>query len=289
MNFVGKIFIVTIFVMSCVFMGVAVTVYGTHTNWRDMVMRQKAEGPSKPKGLKFQLTDLKQEKQQLQGQLEKLQNELDKEKVDRQNQVTKLESLLSEMKEDRDRREKQIAGIRKQAEEASAAMAATHTTLKSFRGEVQQRRDAISEAQKQRDKSFKRAVALADEVHQLETEQGRLESRFADLTTDAQRMRDLLRANEMDPTASPDEALPTVKGLVMAIPRSGLMEVSIGADDGVRKGHRLEVYRIGEGVSKYLGRVEVVRTSPDKAVCQILPEYRKGLIREGDRVASKLE
>jgi outer membrane murein-binding lipoprotein Lpp len=282
MNFVGKILIVTIFVMSCVFMGVAVTVYGTHTNWHDKVV-------GKPNGLNIQLTKLKSEKNALQQQKEKLENSLTKEKTDRASQVTQLENRVAEMKADRDKRESEIAAIRKQAETAAAGMAATHKTLESFRGEVSGRRDAIHKAELQRDDSFKRSVALADSVHQLETEQQRLEARFADLTVDANRMRDLLRANQMDPTAAPDGVLPTVKGLVMAIPRSGLMEISIGSDDGLQKGHSLEVYRIGEGVSKYLGRVEVVRTSPDKAVCQILPEYRKGLIREGDRVASKLE
>ena len=73
------------------------------------------------------------------------------------------------------------------------------------------------------------------------------------------------------------------------MPGKDLMEVSIGEDDGLLPGHYLEVYRIGNGVSTYLGRVEVVRTAPDKAVCKILPDYRKGAMKTGDRVASKLE
>ena len=37
MNLVGKIFIMLIFVMSLFWMGFAVVVYATHTNWKDLV------------------------------------------------------------------------------------------------------------------------------------------------------------------------------------------------------------------------------------------------------------
>ena len=47
-----------------------------------------------------------------------------------------------------------------------------------------------------------------------------------------------------------------------------MVEVDLGTDDGVRDGLTLEVFR----GSKYLGKLEVVRTTPDRAVGKVVPE-----------------
>ena len=91
-------------------------------------------------------------------------------------------------------------------------------------------------------------------------------------------------ANRLDEFAPVDHKAPTVDGVVTAVGAKDLLEISIGSDDGLRKGHTLEVYR----ANSYLGRVIVRETWPDRAVVQIIPEYRKGMIKKGDRVATKL-
>ena len=69
MNLVGKIFTVLIFVMSIFFMTMALMVYATHKNWRDVVL---AKG-----GLKEQLTQVKTERDDLTTARDKLQKDLD--------------------------------------------------------------------------------------------------------------------------------------------------------------------------------------------------------------------
>ena len=82
---------------------------------------------------------------------------------------------------------------------------------------------------------------------------------------------------------------PRVDGVVTATPGAGLVEISLGSDQGLRKGHRLEVYRIGGGQSTYVGRVEVVRTAATRSVCKIDPKYQNSNIMVGDRVASRID
>ena len=48
--------------------------------------------------------------------------------------------------------------------------------------------------------------------------------------------------------------------MITATPGAGLVEISLGSDQGLLKGHQLEVYRIGGGQSTYVGRIEVVQT-----------------------------
>ena len=77
---------------------------------------------------------------------------------------------------------------------------------------------------------------------------------------------------------------PEVNGQVTAVATNGLVEVSLGRDDGMREGFTLEAHRNGQ----YLGRLLVKTVSDNKSVAEIITSYQKGYIREGDRVDSKL-
>ena len=77
---------------------------------------------------------------------------------------------------------------------------------------------------------------------------------------------------------------PPVNGIVTGVGQRDLIEISLGSDDGLKTGHKLEVYR----QNQYLGRVVIRSTAPDRAVAEILKDYRRGTIRKGDRVATKL-
>lgn len=278
MNLVGKILTVLIFVMSLIFATMALMVYATHTNWQEAVKKQSAE-----------LTELRQARDKLKEQMDQMEIDRQAEQKATTDQIAALETQVAKVTTERDAQAKEIQELNKSTAEAVAAMTATQATLADLRTEVGTLREDIRKARQDRDESFKKAVALADQAHQLQTEQKRLEARLSDLVVDRNRMRDLLRANDLDPAADPAGALPKVEGVVTALVQGGTLEISIGSDDGLNKGHRLEIYRSGAGNSTYLGRVEVMRTLPDKAVCKIIPEFRKGAIQVGDRVASKLE
>ena len=79
-----------------------------------------------------------------------------------------------------------------------------------------------------------------------------------------------------------------VEGLVLAVNGDNLVEISIGSDDGLRKGQELLVYPQGETTIVPLGEVEVIESRPDRAVCRILSKFPHKQIRKGDRVATSL-
>jgi len=95
------------------------------------------------------------------------------------------------------------------------------------------------------------------------------------------------RFNEEPAPPLPDERVPsTVAGVVLSPAGDGLVEISLGKDDGLRKGQPLIVYRGGEQgpTHVYIGRIEVVTTEADTAVCRIEPKQTIGSVRRGDRV-----
>src|ERR1051325_9300749 len=71
MNFVGKIFIVLIFVMSLVFMSLALAVYAKHQNWRLMVESTKKDAQGIPIGLKYKLERQEAIKKKMKDQTDK--------------------------------------------------------------------------------------------------------------------------------------------------------------------------------------------------------------------------
>ena len=82
--------------------------------------------------------------------------------------------------------------------------------------------------------------------------------------------------------------MPRVDGIVSQVRQAAgdqLIEVTIGADDGLKVGNTVEVYRD----NKYLGRVEILKTSPDRAVGRVDRRFQTGQIQEGDRVATRFK
>lgn len=77
-------------------------------------------------------------------------------------------------------------------------------------------------------------------------------------------------------------------GVVLAVGDGGEVEISFGAADGLRPGHRLEAYRLTGSEGIYVGRLEVVKTAAKKSICRSIIEFERHPVRKGDRVTSKL-
>jgi len=280
MNFVGKILTVLISVMSLVFMTMAVMLYATHTNWRDVVKNPNT-------GLEVKYNNLKAERDNLQHKFDSAKKELENERIVKGDELTKLQNTVVELRNQRAALEKQTQDLKTSQGEAVAAMNKTQETLKKLREEVETLRAENRQAQKERAEAFERAVALADQVNQREIDVKRLRGEKNDLAADSTRMRDLLRLYDINPDEDSSRGLLRVSGQILAVVGGDSVELSIGQDDGLKKGHQLEVYRSQAGQNRYMGRLEVVDTSPDRAVAKILAKYRTGAIREGDSVISK--
>jgi hypothetical protein len=69
----------------------------------------------------------------------------------------------------------------------------------------------------------------------------------------------------------------------------GLVEISIGSDDGINVGHTLQVYRL-KPRPEYLGRIRILDAEHHKAVGQIMKSdgVRHSPMAKGDEVASSI-
>jgi len=293
MNLVGKIFIVLIFVMCLVWMGFSVAVYATHKNWKEVV-----EDPEN--GLKFQVDRANERNDELKDQKQKLESELAAEKAARRQVLAKLETVKADLKQQLAEKERDLTTEEQKATDALARLRDTEAEVAELRIDIlggirdgQQvvgLREEIRQAQEDRDKYFDELVKATDQLHQAATEYRSLRERTTTLAADLANAKEVLRIHDLKPQPALYKGTPPpVDGVVLKVGSDGLLEVSIGSDDGLMRGHTLEVVRQGGGVSTYLGRVEVTETAPDKAVCKVLPAFLQGAIQRNDRVTSKLK
>jgi hypothetical protein len=290
MNLIGKIFTVLIFILSIIFMTMVLAVYATHTNWRDAVMNPSEQvSAAKPLGLKYKFEEEQKRNETLKNQLDQLTKEKDKELDAKIQALTKMENENSLMKEKLTELQNAINKLDDAQRTAVAALKATQDESAKFRGEVEGLRSEAEKALSDRNAHFREVVRLTDEMHQMLNDLNELKTRNTTLAADMAKAKEVLRHFDLSENTDISGTPPRVEGQVEAVLGGGMTEISIGADQGLQKGHKLDVYRVAPNGNKYVGRVEVLKTAPDKSVCKVIPSFQQSEVQKGDRVASKIQ
>ena len=276
MTLVGKIFTVLVFIMSVSFMMLAVTVFATHRNWRDIVID--------PGGLKAQIEELSKTNGRLRLEIVQKEDDLALEQAARRFALAAGQARLETLASTLDRREKEYTDLQAAHDVTVNTLDRNHNFLESLTKENEGMRTEIRDTQEARNLYFDQVVKLTDDVNRLEGNSRTLQDQHDLLLVQNGKMAKVMRMFEITVNTDVDGIAPRVDGLVTAVSDKNLIEISIGSDDGLRKHHLMEVYR----KNSYVGRVEIVMVEPDRAVAKIIPEFRRGIIKKGDRVATKL-
>lgn len=280
MNLVGKILVVLNLVMSIVFMSLALMVYATHRDWRDAV-----ENPQT--GYKVQIERKNAEIATLNQTRAQLQRDFDRARNEHAHAIAQLTSRLDES-------QRQLATLQatyndqvRLANEAQLQLKATTEQLQAQDAEIARLRKENDDVKKDRDAKLAELTQSIDELANLRFEVKRLRDRHLDLESQlTMYMVALADAGIQLDRSGP----PRLEGVVLASSSEGFVEISLGSDDGLEKGHTLDVFSIGSTpeTSRFLGKIEIVRTDTSKSVARVLREFQKGPIRRGDRVATRL-
>jgi hypothetical protein len=221
--------------------------------------------------------------QQLRADVEAKQNELAKEQASRRAALSALQTQLTQVRDDLSKKDKQLSDLQAAHSELAASEKSSQEVLARLTKETEQLRTLITTTRADRDSQFTKVVELTDGVAQLQGELQALTERREQLLGQVTMMKSQLDILGINPE-TPLDLAPEVKGEILVVGKSGLVEISLGSDDGLREGLELDVTR----GSQYLGRIRVRTTESDKAVCEVLESYRKGAIQPGDKVDSKL-
>jgi hypothetical protein len=283
MNWLGKVFVVLILIMSLVFMGLAMAVYATHRNWKDVI-----EGTPGSPGLRTRLQQAEQKNQELIAQHNRKVEELEGEREAAEQQVRKLEAERVGLATRNQGIQAELDKLNQDIAQATAAVAATQANNDKLAAEVTNLRQQIRTAQQARDAAFKETLASTEQLHQLIGRYESAQERLQQLLQENTGLKSVMQSHNIDPKTDPSGVVPTVDGVVSQVrrvPGDQLVEVTIGADDGLKEGDSLIVFR----GNRYLGRLAILETSPDKSVGRVERRYQQGQIQEGDRVATRLK
>jgi hypothetical protein len=283
MNLVGKILTVLILVMSLCFMTMALMVYATHRNWKEVVTKT-------PGGLKEQITQLQQEKDNLEAEKTKLQGDITLLTSESQAKLAQLETLANNLKTDISNLEKSEAKLKQDQRAALATLDVTQAQSGVLRADYDNTRKKESQAQADRNAHFQRVQDLTDELHNLVVKFKTAKEREMTLAADNAKVNAVLKRLGVDKNIDETATPPVLKGQIQAVRSGGLVEITLGSDDGLLKGHKLQVVRAGGGSKPaYLGSIVVIETTPERAVCRTEPKLQQGEFKNGDVVTTKLE
>ncbi|MFI4873842.1 MAG: hypothetical protein ACIALR_00785, partial [Blastopirellula sp. JB062] len=273
MNLIGKIFTVLIFVMSLVFMAFSVAVYATHKNWKD-----------EAKTLTTTNQTLSSKRTELEQQLAETKQMLEQERVARRYALAALQVRSSQQERQLATQQASLDQKVKELDQKSAALDQASKVAIAAETRNTELENKLQTALQNRDAMFDNVVATSDRVQSLQTNEERLKERENQLAVQVSRQKRVLNANGLTEFTNVDGVPPKLDGRVTAIGSNNFVEVSLGKDDGLSVGNTLDIFR-GD---QYLGRIIIRKVSPDRSVGEIQREYRKGEIKKGDYVSTKL-
>ncbi|MBL6724737.1 MAG: hypothetical protein ISQ09_06595 [Rubripirellula sp.] len=263
-------------------MVLALAVNASHRNWRDVVVT----GVDGQPGLKDQIESISRENDQLRDSKDRIQSDLNREQAARRTALAALQTQLDTLQTTLQASEQSVQQLTAQLTVLSQTDLSRAEELERLTAENSTLRSQIRTEQQDRDTLFTETLTLTDQMNTLRGFKQELEVRNQQLIAQATRYKEVMTSKGIDVNEPLDGAPPDRNGNILQIDRpSSLVLVSIGYDEGLRKGHLLEVTRNG----RYMGKLKVRNTEPDRSVAEILDDYSEGILQEGDRVDTTIE
>jgi uncharacterized protein YlxW (UPF0749 family) len=282
MTLLGKFFTAVIFLLSAVFLFAALAVNASHRNWRQYVL----EGVNGELGLKTQIENLTRNRNQLEDEKRAIQTSLDREQASRRTALASLQTQLDQLQGELIQSQSRVQQLTAQSTNLIQLDASRTQQLDQLIKENVDLRESVRKEQQNRDQLFTQTLKLTDEANQLRGFKQQLEERNRQLLAQVTRYEEVVTSKGIDINEPLDGAPPQRNGKVLVVNRPNqLVLVSIGYDEGLRQGHLLEVTRAG----KYVGKLRVSKTEPDRSVAEILEDFSELTLQEGDRVDTTFE
>ena len=285
MNFVGKIVIVVQVVLSLMFMAFAGAVYTVQTNWRTEAQALQKQLEDDGNRLNQELTDLQDENSRLDAGLK-----------DEENEKRRFEALAKGL-------QSRLAQLQEESRKDKESLAQVSEQARVNGDEAEERR---KEAEMLRKENERLIAVTGDQAKQLRNKEDEIFTSEQASAAKAKKHLSLLRENKdlkdfiasIDKQFDPEEIKagktqpPVVTGVVVDVRKNKrgqieMVEISLGSDDGLARGHSLSIYRTN-GKGKYLGEIKMVYITPDRSVGMIIDRAKTGIIQKGDNVTTKL-
>ena len=260
-------------------MSFTIAVYSTSNNWKDRATKLNSD-----------LNDVKKERDALKNRFEELEKSVQEQLAAAGNIIGALSTQIEIFETEKRESNAMLAQLRSDIDETTRTIALTHKSLNAAQAEQTELRSVFRQTQRDWTELLSDFVKKTDEAHELSMKLDALETVSQELVKQYNNAKTVLGQFGLKPIPELYTGVPPfqVTGRVTEVRETGLVEITIGEDSGLQKGHQLDVYTKSEdGRDIYRGVVEVLLTEPNRAACKILPEYRKGTVQVNDVVTSE--
>jgi len=274
MNLMGKIFTFMIFLMSTVFLVVSIMVGASDRAWKEEAREMQTRASNATSSIDL----LKNET----ANLDKL---LAAEQVSRAQQLANLQSqnrlaqeALAEKATQFNEEQKKAQGYARELLEANRRLKDQDAELAGIKANNKKLVDDIA-AQFAENRNIQNV--LFEQTAKLE----QLQQKEADLAAQLAKLQKIFDAKGLDENILVAAIAPKIEAVVTAVGNNnGTFAVAIGLDDGLRKGHEMDIYRS----NRHVGRGVVVLAQNNRSVLSIVKGMMNDIVREGDNVTTKL-
>jgi len=285
MSTVGKVLVIAQIAFSVLLMAFAAGVSSVQTNWKQREQTARNELSKTKKDMDVAQQELQKVRTAQVASEKTLKDAADKARGEAdaasgrnkqlQAQLTQTRTELENM-----RAEAEIAGQEARARRDEAV------SMREINAQLHQSRDElITRNREQTDK----IVSLDQAAKTMVEKHNKLLNNYAILEKFIR-----IKGFDSDPKelAGAAEPPPVVEGVVLNTKKGGrngseLVEIGIGSDVGLAKGHKLFVYR-ADGKGKYLGTIRLDMVDYRTAVGVVIDSTKNGEIQRGDNVTTKL-
>lgn len=282
MTFVGKILVVLHLVLAVVFMGFAGAIYTAQVNWR-----------TAKENTQNRLDVAKKELVEKSTALTQAADAAAKKEADLQQQVTQLTGEKNALTLRNTSLEAETARLKALAnsEQKIAGLSTSEAEQRLLEAELQRARNI--ELENSRNQLITANNKLSDEIFGAKVKLDALLAKHEESLREIATMKSFLASKDL-PTDIKSMVVsttppPPVTGVVMDLRparpgTSETVEISLGSDDGLTKGHELTIYRN----DRYLGKIRLNFITPDRAVGEVVERTKNSTIQRGDNVTTRL-
>jgi uncharacterized phage infection (PIP) family protein YhgE len=285
MSTVGKVLVVAQIAFSVLLMAFAAGVSSVQINWKQREQTARKELDKTKKDLDGAQVEIQKVRTAQAASEKNLKDAADKARGEADANKTRVKQLNTQLTQVRTeltntREEARIAGEEARARRDEAV------SLREINNQLHQSRDELITANREQ----------ADKIVNLDQDAKKNVEKHNKLLSEYATLQKFIRIKGFDPDpkelAGLQEPPPVVEGAVLKTKKgdrngSELVEISLGSDVGLAKGHKLYVYRaVGKG--KYLGTIRLDMVDYRTAVGVVIQSSKSGEIQRGDYVTTKL-
>jgi chromosome segregation ATPase len=287
-SFIGKMMVVLNLVLSLLFMAFAGGVFAIHNTWKqkyDAAMVQFDSEKKRGDSLGLEKDTAAKAHQEA---LDAAKTRADAAEATRENNTQQIAVLTQ-----------QVNDLQTKVKQATGLVATTTGQADARTAESDLRRIENTKLRQQLDAQTTDNRKMQDTLFAKDIELKELKDRFSSVLNEYGDMRTFLATKgltfDREAIRKAQEPPPKVTGLITDVKndktnRPEFVEISLGSDEGLAVGHKMDVIGSGIGARKpdWLGQIRIVEIGPDWAVGRVEQKAANGTIAKGDNATTQL-